>query len=117
MQSETRIKPSSEAEVLKLILTCGTRMMNSGLQIRGINTLGTDEVTDFDFRYDCSNHIEREHTYISYPHGSIDEILNVSGLERLVQSGFRDSILSDHLWFLRRWAKAQTEDGPSSTAG
>lgn len=117
MQSQTRIKPSSEAEILKLILIYGTRIENPVLQIRGIDTLGTDEVTDFDFRYDCSNHIRREYTYISYPRASTDEILDVPGLDRWIQRGFKNSIFADHLSFLQRWAKARAGDGPSSTAG
>lgn len=115
--SDTRIKSSSEAEVLQLILTYGTRIDNPSLQVRGFSTLGTEEITDFDFRYDCSSHIRRGHTYVSYPHGSIDETLDVLALEEYLQSGSKDPGILCEISFLRRWAKARVEEGPSSTAG
>lgn len=117
MGSQTRMRPISEAEVFEFILACGTRLENPGIHIHGVSTLGGDEVTDFNIRYDCSNQISREHTYISYPRKFVEEILDVPSLERYVQTGFKNPRLPDHISFLRYWARARVRDGPGSQTG
>lgn len=119
MQSQTRLRPTSEAEVFEFMLACGTRLKNPGIHIHGVSTLGEDEVTDFDIRYDCSNQINHEYTYISYPNGAVDGVLDVPSLERYVQTGYKSRRLLDHISFsfLRRWARARVRDGPGSQAG
>lgn len=107
----------SEVEVLEFILSSIAKLSTPHLQVRGVSTIGEDEVVDFDFQYDSADHIVQGHTSVTYPQTNLNKFLDVAHLERYIQSPHGGAALSGCIPFLRSWVRCQVKQGSRSTAG